>query len=169
MAAIVKNMTRKSFIRAREYSPMTMEELYAIARRELARDLVFEIEGEPVTVSIKGVLLARTDSKGYNFSFFELSENEFVLAVQMKGFVVYLGMEADEELDEAVYPELVRALLEHLTPQIALLITKAEKEYEGRADLLLDDEMSPDLKEFFFGLLVRHRQGKHVYEQTEVA
>ncbi|HDZ36023.1 MAG TPA: hypothetical protein ENH81_03810 [Thermococcus sp.] len=148
---------------------MTMEELYAIARRELARDLVFEIEGEPVTVSIKGVLLARTDSKGYNFSFFELSENEFVLAVQMKGFVVYLGMEADEELDEAVYPELVRALLEHLTPQIALLITKAEKEYEGRADLLLDDEMSPDLKEFFFGLLVRHRQGKHVYEQTEVA
>lgn len=146
-----------------------MEELYAIARRELARDLVFEIEGEPVTVSIKGVLLARTDSKGYNFSFFELSENEFVLAVQMKGFVVYLGMEADEELDEAVYPELVRALLEHLTPQIALLITKAEKEYEGRADLLLDDEMSPDLKEFFFGLLVRHRQGKHVYEQTEVA
>ncbi|NJE30636.1 hypothetical protein E3E38_06195 [Thermococcus sp. 18S1] len=148
---------------------MTMEELYAIAQRELARDLVFEIEEEPVTVSIRGVLLARTDSKGYNFSFFELSENEFVLAVQMKGFVVYLGMEADEEIDEDAYPELVKIILGQLTPAIALLITRAEKEYSGRADLLMDDEMGPDLKEFFYGLLVKHRQGKPVYEQTEVA
>ncbi|QDA30852.1 hypothetical protein FH039_03430 [Thermococcus indicus] len=148
---------------------MTMEELYAIAQRELAKDLVFEIEEEPVTVSIRGVLLARTDSKGYNFSFFELSENEFVLAVQMKGFVVYLGMEADEEIDEDAYPELVKILLGQLTPAIALLITRAEKEYPGRADLLMDDEMGPDLKEFFYGLLVKHRQGKPIYEQTEVA
>jgi len=148
---------------------MTMEELYAIATRELAKDLVFEIDEEPVTLSIRGVLLARTDSKSYNFSFFELSEDEFVLAVQMKGFIVYLGIESDEELEEEVYPELVRALLEHLTPQIALLITKAEKEYPGRADLLLDDEMGPDMKEFFYGLLVKHRKGRPVYEQTEVA
>ncbi|KUH34191.1 hypothetical protein APY94_02635 [Thermococcus celericrescens] len=148
---------------------MTIEELYAIAQRELAKDLVFEIEEEPVTVSIRGVLLARTDSKGYNFSFFELSENEFVLAVQMKGFVVYLGMEADEEIDEDAYPELVKILLGQLTPAIALLITRAEKEYPGRADLLMDDEMGPDLKEFFYGLLVKHRQGKPIYEQTEVA
>ncbi|WP_258083022.1 hypothetical protein [Thermococcus thermotolerans] len=148
---------------------MPMEELYAITTRELAKDLVFEIDDEPVTLSIRGVLLARTDSKGYNFSFFELSEEEFVLVVQMKGFVVYLGIESDEELEEDVYPELVRALLEHLAPQIALLITKAEKDYPGRADLLLDDDMSSDLKEFFYGLLVKHRQGKPVYEQTEVA
>ncbi|NJE00714.1 hypothetical protein [Thermococcus sp. JdF3] len=148
---------------------MTIEELYAIAQRELAKDLVFEIEEEPVTVSIRGVLLARTDSKGYNFSFFELSENEFVLAVQMKGFVVYLGMEADEEIDEDAYPELVKILLGQLTPAIALLITRAEREYPGRADLLMDDEMGPDLKEFFYGLLVKHRQGKPIYEQTEVA
>ncbi|NJE00074.1 hypothetical protein E3E26_09845 [Thermococcus sp. LS1] len=148
---------------------MPMEELYAIAQRELAKDLVFEIEGEPVTLSIRGVLLARVKSKSYNFSFFELSENEFVLAVQMKGFTVYLGIEADEELEEEAYPELVRILLEHLTPQIALLITKAEKDYRGRADLLLDDDMSPEMKEFFYGLLVKHRKGELVYEQTEVA
>ncbi|CAD5243675.1 hypothetical protein [Thermococcus camini] len=148
---------------------MTMEELYAIAQRELAKDLVFEIEEEPVTVSIRGVLLARIDSRGYNFSFFELSENEFVLAVQMKGFVVYLGMEADEEIDEEAYPELVKILLGQLTPAIALLITRAEKEYLGRADLLLDDEMGPDLKEFLYGLLVKHRKGMPIYEQTEVA
>lgn len=146
-----------------------MEELYAIAQRELAKDLVFEIEEEPVTVSIRGVLLARTDSKGYNFSFFELSENEFVLAVQMKGFVLYLGMEADEEIDEDAYPELVKILLGQLTPAIALLITRAEKEYPGRADLLMDDEMGPDLKEFLYGLLVKHRKGRPIYEQTEVA
>jgi hypothetical protein len=148
---------------------MTIEELYAIAQRELAKDLVFEIEEEPVTVSIRGVLLARTDSKGYNFSFFELSENEFVLAVQMKGFVVYLGMEADEEIDEDAYPELVKILLGQLTPAIALLITRAEREYPGRADLLMDDEMGPDLKEFFYGLLMKYRKGRPIYEQTEVA
>ncbi|NJE42636.1 hypothetical protein [Thermococcus sp. GR6] len=148
---------------------MRIEELYTIAQRELAKDLVFEIEDEPVTLSIRGVLLARVESKSYNFSFFELSENEFVLAVQMKGFTVYLGIEADEELEEEAYPELVRILLEHLTPQIALLITKAEKDYRGRADLLLDDDMSPEMKEFFYSLLVKHRKGELVYEQTEVA
>jgi len=148
---------------------MSMEELYSIAQRELAKDLIFEIDEEPVTLSIRGVLLARTGSRSYNFSFFEISESEFVLAVQMRGFVVYLGIESDEELDEEVYPELVRVLLEHLAPQIALLITAAEKDYRGRADLLLDDEMSPDMKEFFYGMLVKHRKGRPVYEQTEVA
>ncbi|NJE84907.1 hypothetical protein E3E23_03530 [Thermococcus sp. CX2] len=148
---------------------MQMEELYTTAQMELAKDLVFEIEGEPVTLSIKGVLIARVKSKSYNFSFFELSENEFVLAVQMKGFTVYLGIEADEELNEEAYPEVVRILLEHLTPQIALLVTKAEKSYLGKADILLDDDMSPEMKEFFYGLLVRHRKGELIYEQTEVA
>ncbi|ACJ15634.1 hypothetical protein, conserved [Thermococcus onnurineus NA1] len=148
---------------------MRIEKLYTIAQRELAKDLVFEIEDEPVTLSIRGVLLARVESKSYNFSFFELSENEFVLAVQMKGFTVYLGIEADEELEEEAYSELVRILLEHLTPQIALLITRAEKDYRGRADLLLDDDMSPEMKEFFYSLLVKHRKGEPVYEQTEVA
>ncbi|ASI99869.1 hypothetical protein [Thermococcus celer] len=148
---------------------MGIEELYAVATRELAKDLVFEINEEPVTLSIKGVLLARADSRGYNFSFFELGEDEFVLAVQMKGFTVYLGIESDEELEEEIYPELFRALLKHLTPQIALLITKAEKVYTGRADVLLDDDMGADLKEFFYGLLIKHRKGKTVYEQTEVA
>jgi len=148
---------------------MSMETLYALCQRELAKDLIFEVEGEPLTLSIKGVLLARTESKSYNFSFFEISENEFVLAVQMKGFAVYIGIETDEELEEEFYPDIVRALLENLSPQIALLATKAEREYLGKADVLLDDDMSPSLKEFFYQLLIKHRSGKTVYEQTEVA
>ncbi len=148
---------------------MHLESLYALCQTELAKDLVFEIDGEPVTFSIKGILLARTNSKSYNFSFFEISENEFVLAVQMRGFVVYIGIETDEELEEELYPEVVRALLENLSPQVALLVTKAEEEYNGRADLLLDDDMSPPLKEFFYQMLIRHRRGETSYEQTEVA
>ncbi|AFL94758.1 hypothetical protein CL1_0550 [Thermococcus cleftensis] len=148
---------------------MPIGKLYAIARSELAKDLVFEIDDEPVTLSIKGLLIAQVDSKSYNFSFFELSESEFVLAVQMKGFIVYLAMEADEEIDEEAYPELVRILLEQLTPAIAFLVTRAEKDYTGKADLLLDDDMSPSLKEFFYGLLMKYRKGRPVYEQTEVA
>jgi len=148
---------------------MSMETLYALCQTELAKDLVFEIEGEPVTFSIKGVLLARTSSRGYNFSLFEISETEFVLAIQMRGFVVYLGIETDEEIEEELYPEVVRVLLETLSPQVVLLVTKAEKEYRGRADLLLDDNMSPSLKEFFYQILIKHRRGDSAYEQTEVA
>jgi len=148
---------------------MALEELYAIAQRELAKDLVFEIDGEPVTVSIRGVLIARADSKTYNFSFFELSESDFVLAVQMKGFVAYLGLEADEEVEEEALPEMVNILLSGLTPAIATLITAAERSYGGKADILLDDEMGPSLKGFFYDLLMRHRKGKNAYEQTELA
>ncbi len=148
---------------------MGLENLYSISRRELAKDLVFEIDGEPITVSIKGVLLARISSREYNFSFFEISENEFVLAVQMRGFVIYLTIESDEEIEEEIYPEIVRGIIENLSPGMALLLTTAEKEYSGTADLLLDDEMSPALKEFLYSLLVRHRRGENPYEQTEIA
>ncbi|WP_297421611.1 hypothetical protein [Thermococcus sp.] len=148
---------------------MSLEELYAIAQRELAKDLVFEIDGEPVTVSIRGILLARAGSKTYNFSFFELGESDFALAVQMRGFVVYLGLEADEEVEEEALPEMVNILLSGLTPAIATLITMAEKSYGGKADVLLDDEMGPSLKEFFYDLLMKHRKGRDPYEQTELA
>ncbi len=145
------------------------DELYSIARREFAEDLIFEIEGKPVTLSIKGLLIARAEREGYNFSFFEVTGTETVLAVQMKGFIVYIAIESDEELDDEEYAEVGKAMLEHLTPKIALLVTKAEKDYSGKADILLDDGMSPDMKEFFYSLLVKHRQGKSPYEQTEVA
>ncbi|WP_297435765.1 hypothetical protein [Thermococcus sp.] len=148
---------------------MKLEPLYSTARSELAKDLVFEIEGEPVTLSVKGILLAKINSKGYNFSFFELSEDEIVLAIQMKGFVVYIGMEADEDVEEEAYPQIARILLEILTPGVALLVDRAERTYEGRADVLLDDEMGQDMKEFFYGLILKHRRGESVYEQTEVA
>jgi hypothetical protein len=144
-------------------------ELYSIARREFAEDLIFEIGEKPVTLSIRGLLIARAEMESYNFSFFEITETETVLSVQMKGFMVYVGIESDEELDEEEYVEVGRALLEHLTPKIALLVTRAEKDYHGKADLLLDDGMSPELKEFFYSLLVKHRRGKSPYEQTEVA
>ena len=145
------------------------KELYSIARREFAEDLIFEVDDESVTLSIKGLLIARAERESYNFSFFEVTETETVLAVQMKGFIVYIAIESDEELDEEEYIEVGRALLEHLTPKIALLVTKAEKVYSGRADILLDDGMSPELKEFFYSLLVKHRQGRSPYEQIEVA
>ncbi|WP_099209898.1 hypothetical protein [Thermococcus henrietii] len=145
------------------------DELYSIARREFAEDLIFEIGEKPVTLSIKGLLIARAEREGYNFSFFEVTETETVLAVQMKGFIVYIAIESDEELDDEEYAEVGKALLEHLTPKIALLVTKAEKDYSGKADILLDDGMSPELKEFFYSLLVKHRQGRSPYEQTEVA
>lgn len=150
---------------------MGVEELYQIAKEEFAEDLIFELEGgNPLTVSIKGLLLARVKSSTYNFSFFEVTENGSVLAVQMKYFVVYIAFETDEELSEEEFAEMGKALLEYLTPKIALLTTKAEKLYRGgKADILLDDGMSPDLREFMYSLLMKHRKGESPYEQTEAA
>ncbi|USS40235.1 hypothetical protein NF865_07850 [Thermococcus aggregans] len=146
-----------------------MISLYAVAQRELAKDLLFEIDDEVVTLSVKGVMIAKTDSKGYNFSFVEITDNEFVLAVQMKGYIIYIGLESDEELDEDAYPELVRALINHLLPNLHTLIREAEKSYKGKADLLLDDNMSPEMKEFFYELLLKHKKGLPIHEQVDVA
>ncbi|MBC7095013.1 hypothetical protein [Thermococcus sp.] len=146
-----------------------MINLYAIAQRELAKDLLFEIDDEVVTLSVKGIMIAKTDSKTYNFSFIEITENEFVLAVQMKGYVIYIGLESDEELDEDAYPELVRSLINHLLPSLHTLIREAEKSYRGTADLLLDDNMSPDMKEFFYELLLKHKKGLPTHEQVDIA
>ncbi|MCA6214681.1 hypothetical protein GQS78_10620 [Thermococcus bergensis] len=146
-----------------------MINLYAIAQRELAKDLLFEVDDEVVTFSVKGVMIAKTNSKGYNFSFVEITDNEFVLAVQMRGYVIYLGLESDEILDEDAYPELVRALINHLLPALHTLVKEAEKSYNGKADLLLDDNMSPEMKEFFYELLLKHKKGLPTHEQVDVA
>jgi len=147
-----------------------MINLYAIVQRDLAKDLIFEIDEEIVTLSIKGVMLAKTDSKSYNFSFVEITETEFVLALQVRGYIIYLGFESDEEIDEDTYPELVRALIQQLIPVLNNLILEAEKSgYRGKADLLMDDDMSPDMKEFFYEMLVKHRKDLPHYEQVDVA
>ncbi|WP_461866553.1 hypothetical protein [Thermococcus sp.] len=143
--------------------------LYALVQKEFAKDLIFQIDDEAVTLSIKGVLIARTNKNIHNFSFFELDGQQFVLSIQMKGFTIYIGIESDEEFDEDAYPELIRALIEHLLPSISLLITEADRKYRGKADLLLDDNMNPNMKEFFYELLLKHKQGKNPYEQTEIA
>ncbi|WP_457741293.1 hypothetical protein [Thermococcus sp.] len=148
---------------------MNLSELYTLAKKEFAEDLIFEINDKPVTLSIKGILIAQVEKEGYNFSFFEVTETETVLAVQMKGFIVYVAIESDEELSEEEYAEVGRTLLEHLTPKIALLVTRAEKLYQGKADILLDDGMSPELKEFLYTRLVKYRKGESPYEQTEIA
>ncbi len=146
-----------------------MINLYALAQREFAKDLIFQIDDETVTLSIKGVLIARINKNTHNFSFFELGEHQFVISVQMKGFVLYIGVEADEEFEEEAYPEVMRTLMEHLLPSIGMLIAEADRKYRGKADLLLDDNMKDDMKEFFYGLLIRHKEGRSIYEQTEIA
>ncbi len=143
--------------------------LYALTQKEFAKDLIFQIDDEAVTLSIKGVLIARADRDIHNFSFFEIDEQQFVLLIQMKGFILYIGVESDQEFDDEAYPELMRAFIEHLLPSIGMLIAEADRKYRGKADLLLDDNMSPDMKEFFYRLLVKHKQGKSIYEQTEIA
>ena len=147
---------------------MKLMRLYSIAQ-ELARDLVFEVDDEVITLSIKGVLIANVPSKSYNFSFFEVSESEFILALQAFGYIVYLGIESDAELNEEAYPSIVQILISELMPHVNALIREAEKiRYRG-SDMLLDDNMSPTLKEAMYDILIKHRKGRTPYEQFEVA
>ncbi|MFA4639668.1 hypothetical protein [Pyrococcus kukulkanii] len=147
---------------------MKIMKLYSLAQ-ELARDLVFEVDGEVVTLSIKGVLIASVPSKSYNFSFFEVSEDEFILALQASGYIVYLGIESDEEVTEEAYPSIVQILVSELMPYVNALIREAEKVGYKGSDLLLDDNMSPTLKEALYDILLKHRKGRTPYEQFEVA
>ncbi|MFA4645785.1 hypothetical protein P8X24_00665 [Pyrococcus kukulkanii] len=147
---------------------MKLMRLYSIAQ-ELARDLVFEVDDEVITLSIKGVVIANVPSKSYNFSFFEVSESEFILALQAFGYIVYLGIESDAELNEEAYPSIVQILISELMPHVNALIREAEKiRYRG-SDMLLDDNMSPTLKEAMYDILIKHRKGRTPYEQFEVA
>ena len=149
-----------------------MINLYAIAQRDLAKDLVFEIDEEEVILSIKGVMIAKADSKSYNLSFVEVSENEFVLGIQMRGYIIYIGLESDEEIDEEIYPELVRALIAQLLPVLNNLIDQAEKmkyRESRKADILLDDNMSDDMRGIFYEMLIRRIKNLPLYEQTDVA
>ncbi|CAB49611.1 hypothetical protein [Pyrococcus abyssi] len=142
--------------------------LYSLAQ-ELARDLVFEVDGEVVTLSIKGVLIAKISSTSYNFSFFEVSEDEFILALQASGYIVYLGIESDSEIDEEAYSSIGRILISELMPYVNVLISKAKEVNYSGADILLDDDMSPTLKEAMYEILMKHRKGKSPYEQFEIA
>lgn len=149
-----------------------MINLYGIAQRELAKDLVFDIDGKSVIISIKGAMIAVTKSKNYNFSFVEIAENEFVMVVQMAGYLFYIGLESDEEIDEDAYPELFRALMLQLLPVLEKLIRSADRiNYKSskKADILLDDDMSGEMKEFFYQTLVKHIKDISIYEQTDVA
>lgn len=149
-----------------------MINLYGIAQRELAKDLIFDIDGESVIISIKGAMIAAAKSKNYNFSFVEIAETEFVMMVQMSGYLFYIGLESDEGIEEEAYPELFRALMIQLLPILERLIRAADRiNYKStrKADILLDDDMSSNMKEFFYQTLIKHIKDVSIYEQTDVA
>ncbi|AEC50970.1 hypothetical protein PNA2_0052 [Pyrococcus sp. NA2] len=142
--------------------------LYSLAR-ELARDLVFEVDDDVVTLSVKGVMIAKVNSTSYNFSFFEVSEDEIILALQASGYIVYLGIESDSEINEEALPSIGKILISELMPPVNLLIEKAKELGYSGADILLDDDMSPTLKEAMYEILMKHRKGRTPFEQFEVA
>jgi hypothetical protein len=135
------------------------------ALRNLISSLNSELEGEGI--ELVGVMLAPT-GKGYNFSLFDVTENEFVLSLQIGKYIVYLAFESEDEIEEDEYSDIIEELLHMTVPSVRELIRKAS---EGGINepLILFDKMSQDLKEFLYGLLLKHRKGELPYEQTELA
>ncbi len=117
---------------------------------------------------LTGILVAKAANKSYNFSLFDITENEFVLQLHIGRAIVYLAFESDEEIDEDEYPELVEEILRRTVPVVKELINAINVE-TLKEPVILYDEMSPDVKEFVYDLLIRHMKGGSPYDQTEPA
>jgi len=124
-----------------------------------------EENGEPRLV---GILVAKAGRRSYNFSLFDITENELVLQLHIGRTLVYLAFESQEEIEEDEYPELVEEILRRAVPAVKELIKAIEAE-NLEEPAILYDEMSPDVKEFVYDLLIRHRRGASPYDQTEPA
>lgn len=82
----------------------------------------------------------------------------------MKDFVVYIVFEMDEEFSDEEFVEIGKVFLEYLILKIVLLIMKVEKFYGGKVDILFDDGMSFDLREFMYFFFLKYRKGESLYE-----
>ncbi|NJF24927.1 hypothetical protein E3E29_04505 [Thermococcus sp. Bubb.Bath] len=119
-------------------------------------------------LQLTGVMVAHGNRAGYNFSLFDVTEDEILLSVQMGSVIVYLGFEGEEELDEEEYPELVEALLRAVMPEVRALASAVEKSSLKGPEILYD-RMSTEMREFVYDIIMRHLEGKSVYDQVEAA
>ncbi|ASJ02408.1 hypothetical protein A3L09_03645 [Thermococcus profundus] len=130
--------------------------------------LVSSFSPEETGLKLSGILVTREKNSAYNFSLFDVSESEVVLMLQIGSVVVYLAFEGEEEIDEEEYPELVEELIGKSLPGVKELIRTIEG--SGLAEpRIVYDEMSPELKEFMYDVLMRYLKGRSVYDQTELA
>lgn len=136
--------------------------------REALLGLLSTMNPEETGLKLVGLLVARENKSAYNFSLFDVTENEVVLMLQLGDMVVYLAFEGEEEIDEDEYPELVEELIKRALPGVRGLI-RAVKDEGLLEPRIVYDEMSPELKEFLYEVLLRHLSGKSVYDQTEAA
>ena len=102
---------------------------------------LFNEEEEP---RLTGILVTKAAKKSYNFSLFDITENEFVLQLHIGRAIVYLAFESDEEIGEDEYPELVEETLRRTVPVVKELI-KAINAETLEEPVILYDEMSPDV------------------------
>ncbi|ASJ00273.1 hypothetical protein [Thermococcus gorgonarius] len=136
--------------------------------REALMGLLSAVDPEETGLRLVGVLVTHEKRPAYNFSLFDVTENEMVLMLQIGDTVVYLAFESEEEIDEDEYPELVEELIKLTLPGVKDLI-KAVKEENLPKPGIVYDEMSPELKEFLYDILMKHMHGRSVYDQTEAA
>ncbi|WP_010477223.1 hypothetical protein [Thermococcus zilligii] len=136
--------------------------------QEALMGLLSALDPEETGLRLVGVLVAREQRPAYNFSLFDVTGNEIVLMLQIGDTVVYLAFESGEEIDEDEYPELVEELVTISLPGVRNLI-RAVKEENLPEPRIIYDEMSPELKEFLYDVLMKHVRGRPVHDQTEVA
>jgi len=125
-------------------------------------------EEDRFPLQLTGVMVARGNRVGYNFSLFDVTEEEILLSIQMGSVIVYLGFEGEGELNEEEYPELVEALLRAVMPEVRALVSAVEKS-DLKGPEILYDRMSTEMREFAYDILMRHIEGKSIYDQVEAA
>jgi len=114
-------------------------------------------------VKLTGLAIARTDEKDSNFTIFEISDSELIIMVKVNGLTVYAGLEGDDLLNDEnteVLKNLISLILRETKKLRLRDITRAGVVY---------DDMSPDMKEFLYDLMIRHVRGEKVHDQFEAA
>ncbi len=109
---------------------------------------------------LTGLAIAGTRKKKSNFAIFEISDSEFVLMVRTSGVEAYAGIEG-ELLDDEM-PEGLKVLISVISDELRKLKTKPRTS-------ILYDNMSPDMKEFLYDVIMRHESGQMFREQFEDA
>ncbi|WP_297487282.1 hypothetical protein [Thermococcus sp.] len=127
------------------------------------RDLLRAFADFPLRLT--GIAAAGDPEERNGFSVFGVTEADVALSIHMGRTVVYLCFEGEEEMDEEALVDLFQEAMERAMPHVRELVRLLPE----KGGELLHDEMGPEMKEFIYGMLIKHLKGENVYEQTEAA
>jgi len=130
--------------------------------REFLRSIAGAVYSVGKNLKLSALAVALTKDESPNFTIFEISDSEIVLVVKICGVTVYAGIEGEGLLEDETSGDL-RTLISS--------ISRATRRFRGRLhkEGVIYDDMSPEMREFLYDVLIKHVKGRTEYDQVEAA